>query len=76
MAPLIALPPDATPPTRAFPSLVIHVCNVRVEQQTEEAGPAPWPVGGIDYERWTPLVKPSPRDAFGDRLAMLEAVDD
>lgn len=31
--------------------------------------------GGIDYKRWTPLVKPAPREAFADRLDLLDEED-
>jgi hypothetical protein len=33
-------------------------------------------VGGIDYSRWTGLVRPAPREAFADRLDLLDILDD
>ena len=32
--------------------------------------------GGIDYDRWTEVVQPSPRDAFADRLDLLDILDE
>jgi hypothetical protein len=31
---------------------------------------------GIDYERWTLLVNPAPREAFADRLVLLDEEND
>lgn len=31
---------------------------------------------GIDYERWSRVVRPSPRAAFADRLDLLELFED
>lgn len=32
--------------------------------------------GGIDYDRWTGLVRPSPRHAFADRMDLLDIPDE
>lgn len=31
---------------------------------------------GIDYDRWTGIVRPSPREAFADRLDLLDILDE
>jgi len=31
---------------------------------------------GIDYERWAAVVQPAPREAFADRLDVLDLFDD
>jgi hypothetical protein len=33
-----------------------------------------WP-NGIDYERWAPIVRPAPREAFADPLDLLDMLD-
>jgi hypothetical protein len=32
--------------------------------------------GGIDYDRWADLVRPSPREAFADRMDLLDILDE
>jgi len=31
---------------------------------------------GIEYDRWTGLVRPSPREAFADRMDLLDILDE
>jgi hypothetical protein len=72
MTPLMALPPLPVTPARS--AAIVVVAPELVTPDASSAGYA-WPEG-IDYERWTPAIQPSPRESFGDRLDILEQLAD
>lgn len=69
----IAPPLDYSPPTRSVASVVLLPGFVWPDAETASGSYLP---GGIDYERWTGLVQPSPRDEFADRIDLLNILDE
>lgn len=78
MAPLIALPPDATSPTRGVPvtMVVVNVRPTNALEATEDALELDYWPAGIDYDKWTPLHQPAPAGTFADPLDFLDLPDE
>ena len=77
MTPVIDLPPNLRTPTAAmvvvFEEHYQAVMPTASESNDGFAGDFPQ---GIDYDRWADVVRPSPREAFADRLELLDLFDD
>lgn len=65
MTPAIAPPLDYSPPTRSAASVVLMPEFVWPDVEIADGS---YLLGGIDYDRWTGFVRPSPREAFADRM--------
>ncbi len=78
MAPLIALPPDATPPTRGVPvtMVVVNVRSTDASEATEDAVELDYWPAGIDYAKWAPLAQPAGAGTFADPLDFLDLPDE
>ncbi len=78
MTPLIALPPDATSPTRGVPvaMVVVSVPGSRPHEATEDALEMDYWPAGIDYDKWAPLAQPAANGTFADPLDFLDRLDE
>jgi hypothetical protein len=60
---------------RGVATNVVEVRRTYVVDPPAELGEPDFPAG-IDYERWTSVVTPAPRDVFADRLDVVDLFDD
>ncbi len=70
MSPAIAPPPDYRTPTAAA-AIIVPAPAYAYAGVVEPDFPE-----GIDYDRWTGIVHPSPRSAFADSLDLLDFADE
>ena len=73
LTPAIAPPLDYSPPTRSAASVVSLPEFAWPDLEIAEGA---YFVGAIDYDRWTGLVRPSPREAFAARMDLLDILDE
>jgi hypothetical protein len=80
MTPVLDPPKIATRSTGSAAVTLSSVAFVDVQPQpevepTDWFDSSVWPEG-IDYERWAAVVKPAPREAFADRLDVVDLLAD
>lgn len=80
MTPVLDPPKRATPSTGSAALTLASALSADVQlepevEPTDWLDSKLWPEG-IDYEKWSAVVKPSPRGAFADRLEVVDLVDD
>lgn len=77
MTPLVAVPPQAVPPTRGVPvTMVLTMRPASLAEPTEDAVEIDYWPAGIDYDKWAPIAQPSPAGSFADPLAFLDLPED
>lgn len=64
------------PPTNYMPPTASAALIVPAPAYAPAYSSASYFPEGINYERWAPLVHAAPRDAFADRLDLLDLFDD
>jgi hypothetical protein len=73
LTPAIAPPVDYSPPTASATTVLPLPSLLWPDVDTVDGSYFP---GGIDYDRWTEVVRPAPRGAFADRLDLLDVLDE
>jgi hypothetical protein len=73
LTPAIAPPLDYSPPTRSAATVVPLPEFVWPDMEIADGS---YFLDGIDYDRWTGIVRPSPREAFADRIDLLDILDE
>jgi len=88
MTPIFIAPPELPPPPSVASAIVLAGATPAASTSTlsgnffvpfvSEFVPVQKPDFplGIDYEAWAPIVQPSPREAFVDRLDILDELPD
>jgi hypothetical protein len=78
MTPVLDLPPSYQLMTASSAIVVYHEFRSEVDVNDLVHPPlgAPDFPGGIDYDRWARVVRPSPRSAFGDPLDLVDLFDE
>ena len=73
MSPAIAPPPTYRTPTASAAIIIIAPAFAGAQQGDVTDPDFPH---GIDYERWSSVVQPAAREAFADRLDLIDLFDD
>jgi hypothetical protein len=86
VTPIFIAPPELPPPPRVANAVIVKgiasnasaatiSASVYVPYTVPLVGEPDWP-SGIEYDKWAPVVQPSPRQAFADRLDIVELFGD